>query len=292
MNPAGGIRHGTWGAWLIAARQRLADAGRTEPDALAEFALADILNISRTELALHQAEISDDARRAMADRWLDRLAQGEPLAYVTGWAPFLTHRIRCDRRALIPRPETEELAQLVLDCAGLWSRPSPAVADIGTGTGCIAIALSLAHPDARVIGVDLSRDALALARENASALGAISVRWMEGDGVRNVEASSLDAIVSNAPYVTTNEWAQLDASVKDWEPRSALDGGADGLDIIRRLVRDAPRVLRPGGRIFLEIGESQGPSVLKLMQETGLQECAIRRDLFGRDRFALACWMP
>ncbi len=280
--------NGTWGEWLSEARQRLTAAGRSEPDALAEFTLADLLDCNRAELALHGMEPADDARRARADDGIARLARGEPLAYVTGWAPFLCHRIRCDRRALIPRPETEELAQLIIDCDDLWSRPSPTVADIGTGTGCLAIALAVAYPDAHVTGVDVSPDALALARENSHELGASNVQWIEGDGLRGFEAASLDAIVSNAPYVTANEWAGLDASVRDWEPRGALDGGADGLDVIRGLVRDAPRVLRPGGWIFLEIGETQGAAVLKLMRDAGLQESAIHQDLFGRDRFAVA----
>ena len=288
MNPPEATGNSTWGEWLNKARQTLADAGRSEPDATAEFALADILECNRAELALHLTEQVDDARRARADAWLTRLAGGEPLAYVTGWAPFLCHHIRCDRRALIPRPETEELAQLIIDCDDLWSRPSPAVADIGTGTGCLAIALAVAYPDAQVTGVDVSPDALALARENARALGAASVRWAEGDGLRGIEAASLDAIVSNAPYVTTGEWAGLDTSVRDWEPRGALDGGADGLDVIRGLVRNAPRVLRPGGWIFLEIGETQGPAVLMLMKDGGLQECEIQRDFSGHDRFAIA----
>ena len=292
MNPAGATRRGTWGDWLNRARQQLRDAGRLEPEALAEFALAELLDCRRTELVLHRTEPADDPRRARADAWVARLARGEPLAYVTGWAPFLHYRIRCDRRALSPRPETEELARLVLDCAALGSTPEPAVADIGTGTGCIAIAIAIAHPGAAVFGVDVSFDVLDLARENAAALGATGARWMASDGLRDFGAASLDVIISNAPYVTTGEWAELDASVRDWEPRVALDGGADGLGVIRRIIADTPRVLRPGGRLFLEIGDLQGPAVLALMREAGLRTCAIRKDLFGRERFALAHHEP
>ncbi|MBP7275134.1 MAG: peptide chain release factor N(5)-glutamine methyltransferase [Kiritimatiellae bacterium] len=279
---------GTWGAWLKGARTKLSVAGQDDPDALAEFALADLLHVGRADLVRLENTGMDAALREKADAWVERLARGEPLAYVVGWAPFLSHRIRCDRRALIPRPETEELARRALDCRDLWSRPAPAAADIGTGTGCIALALSLAHPKAVVTGVDVSADALDLARENAAALGATGARWMESDGLREFGDASLDAIISNAPYVATGEWRALNRTLRDWEPRLALDGGEDGLDVIRRIIADAPRVLRPGGRIFLEIGETQGAAVRDLIREAGLQEAAVDHDLFGRIRFASA----
>lgn len=277
---------GTLGALLDEAVQRLAGAPVDDPDAAAEFALADLLDCTRAELRLRRAEpVTTDiaARYTPAVR---RLAAGEPLAYVTGWAPFLNLRIACDPRALIPRPETEELAQRVLDGADLWARPAPCVADIGTGSGCLAIAFALARPHADLIGIDRSPDALALARENAERLGARTVRWIGGDGCAPLADGTCDALVANLPYVITGEWSALDRSVRDFEPRAALDGGADGLDPIRRLIADAPRVLKRDGRLFLEIGETQGPAVEALLRAAGFGGVVVRPDGFGRIRFA------
>jgi release factor glutamine methyltransferase len=277
---------GTLGALLDAATRQLAEAGIDAPDAAAEFVLTDLLDGTRAELRLRRTEPAAPDLAARLAPAVRRLAAGEPLAYVTGWAPFLGLRIACDQRALIPRPETEELAQRVLDCAALWARPAPRVADIGTGTGCLAIAFALARPRAEICGIDRSPDALALARENAERLGARTVRWIEGDGCAPLADTPCDALVANLPYVTTGEWEALDRNVRDFEPRMALDGGADGLDPIRRLMADAPRVLRPGGRIFLEIGETQGPAVEALLRAAGFGAILLRRDGFGRIRFA------
>jgi release factor glutamine methyltransferase len=277
---------GTLGALLDEAVRRLAGAGIDAPEAAAEFALADLLDCTRAELRLRRAEPVTADIAARYEPAVRRLAAGEPLAYVTGWAPFLDLRIACDRRALIPRPETEELAQRVLEGADPWARPAPCVADIGTGTGCLAIAFALARPHADLIGIDRSPDALALARENAQRLGARSVRWIEGDGCAPLAGGACDALVANLPYVTTGEWSALDRSVRAFEPRAALDGGADGLDPIRRLIADAPRVLKPGGRLFLEIGETQGPAVEALLHNAGFEAVALQRDGFGNIRFA------
>jgi release factor glutamine methyltransferase len=277
----------TWLQLRRNATDRLRRAGIVEEaDALADFAAAEALGESRADARLRDHDRPSPAQRRRFDGLLDRLCAGEPFAYAAGWAPFLGHRIQCDRRALIPRPETEHMVERILAAADLWALAAPAVADIGSGTGCIAIALALARPHARVWGVDISEEALSLARENAAATNADRVVFLRGDLLSVFPPATLDAIVSNPPYVSTGVWRTLDPSVRDFEPRSALDGGPDGLDLIRRLANDAPRVLKPGGRVFLEIGEDQGAEVRRILENAGFPSPRTESDFFGRTRFA------
>lgn len=222
---------------------------------------------------------------ALAARYLAsvrRRALGEPLAYVTGWTGFRHLVLATDRRALIPRPETEGLIPLAMHKV-----PSGAVADIGTGTG--AIALSLAHEGSydRVIAVDCSRPALELARLNAVRAG-LDVRLVAGDLTSPLGDGVIDLLVSNPPYLAAEEMDELDPSVRDWEPATALAGGTDGLEPYRRLFADAPRVLRPGGWIALEIDARRPEETAALAVGTGWHDVTIHDDLFGRARYLLA----
>ncbi|HEY8241715.1 MAG TPA: peptide chain release factor N(5)-glutamine methyltransferase [Kiritimatiellia bacterium] len=271
--------------------RRLEDAGIPEARLKAELLVAEALGINR--LLLSDASDASDLSDQIGPS-ADRLAAGEPIQYVLGYTSFLGHRIACDRRALIPRPETEELVEFVLSsipdifddgrhrkCQGLFR-----VVDIGTGTGCIAIALKLARPDAHVVATDISPDALALACENAAALGA-EISFVEADLIPE-DQGPFDLLVANVPYVPSDDMPGLDRSVRDFEPRQALDGGFQGLEVLRRLVSKGWKKLNPGGSLFLEIGTGQGEAVKKLLEDSGFVEIQVRKDLCGHDRIVSA----
>jgi release factor glutamine methyltransferase len=211
-----------------------------------------------------------------------RRAAGEPLAHVTGWAGFRHLTLRSDARALIPRPETEGLVDLLLARVRTGH-----VADVGTGTGCIALSLAFEAAFDQVIGIDLSPEALALARENRRDAGA-RVALLQGDLTECLEAGSLDALVSNPPYLTAEEYGALDCSVREWEPGLALRGGQDGLEAIGRLLVEGRRVLRHGAWLALEVDQSRAGECAARAGASGYTEVAIHTDLFGRERYLLA----
>lgn len=211
-----------------------------------------------------------------------RRAAGEPLAHVTGLVGFRHLTLRSDRRALIPRPETEGLVGLVLACV-----PRGRVADVGTGTGCIALSLATEGGYDTVVGIDLSPDALRLADENRCAVGA-RVSLAQGNLCDPLRPGSLDALVSNPPYLTAEEYAGLDRSVRDWEPEMALAGGRDGLAAIARLLDTGIAVVRPGGWLALEIDCARAALCARLAGAAGWTDVVVHADLFGRERYLLA----
>jgi release factor glutamine methyltransferase len=219
---------------------------------------------------------------------MDRGTEGRmdiPWQYADRVAGFRYLDLRCDARALIPRPETEGVVDLAL---GL-QRTGRAL-DLGTGSGCIALALASEGGYDEVVGVDLSAEALALARENSalSALSALSVRWVEGNWVDPVRDERFDLVVSNPPYIATDEFAGLDPSVRDWEPRLALDGGQDGLRATERILREVPAVLAPAGVLVLELDSRRAGESAALALSQGWIDVSITRDSFGRDRYLTA----
>lgn len=223
--------------------------------------------------------------RDESDAYLElvaRRAAGEPLAYVTGWAGFRRLELRADRRALIPRPETEGLVERLLARV-----PTGRVADVGTGSGCIALSLAREGCYELVVAIDRSATALALARLNRDLLGA-SVALVEGDLTSGLASNSLDALISNPPYLTDAEYAGLDPSVARWEPRAALASGPEGLDATSRLLDDGRRVLRAGGWIALEVDAGRAQAVAALAGRLGWDRVEVGLDLFGRERYLLA----
>lgn len=212
----------------------------------------------------------------------ERLARGEPMAYIVGAAGFRRLTIRCDRRALIPRPETEGLVELALRLV-----PGGRALDLGTGTGCIALALADEGQYRDVTGVDRSPEALALARHNAEATG-LAVRWLEGHWCRPVAGEQFDLVVANPPYITEAEVDALDPGVRDWEPRMALAGGADGLRDIAEILQEVPRVLNPRGWLLMEVDSNRAGEAATLAGECGWHTARLHDDLFGRPRFLVA----
>jgi release factor glutamine methyltransferase len=211
-----------------------------------------------------------------------RRAGGEPLAYGPGRAGFRHLELGCDRRALIPRPETEGLVELAL------ARVRTGIAaDVGVGTGCIALSLRQEGAFRAVVGVDVSAVALDLACENAVETG-LEVSWVRGDLTAPLGDASVDLLVSNPPYLTEHEWSGLDDGVKTWEPALALRSGADGLAATRRLLDDGRRVVAVGGWIALEIDMTRAADAAALAHGAGWRHVAVERDLFGRERYLLA----
>jgi release factor glutamine methyltransferase len=264
------------------ARETLARAGVDDPAREALRLWADVAGEPHGRALLRRDEaVSHDGAERFRDA-LARRAAGEPLAYVTGRAGFRLLELRSDRRALIPRPETEGLVELAL------ARVRTGVAaDVGTGTGCIALSMRQEGAFARVLGVDRSAEALALARENGAATR-LEVEWMLGDLTTPLADASLDLLVSNPPYLTEAEWAALDAGVREWEPALALHSGADGLEATRRLLDDGRRVVRAGGWMALEIDVNRAGEAAGIARGAGWWNVVVERDLFGRERYLLA----
>ena len=276
---------------LVAGERGLSARGIQEPRAAMEWLAARLYRCKRLDLRLREGEIPPQPVVEALRRGWKRLADGEPVQHIVGRWEFHGHPMKTDRRALIPRLETERLVDLVLADEGLWKLPSPRILDIGTGSGCIALALALERPQGRYIATDISPEALELARENASLNHVESIRFVEtGDLSDILDPGTIDAIVSNPPYIPSATVDALDRSVRDFEPRVALDGGPDGMAVISSIAEEATMVLADGGRLFLELDAESGqaPKVSSLLASLGFESISTHRDYAGRDRFVTA----
>lgn len=266
-------------------------AGIESPRVEAERLVASALDLDRASLGSEGSAAVEPSQAARIAGAVARRLEGEPLQHVEGEAAFRRIELVSDRRALIPRPETEQLLDLVEAWAARRGRAARAL-DVGTGSGAVALSLLAEGIAERVLGLDISPEALEQAGENAARtrLEGLELRRCDHDIWSALEpGETFDLVVSNPPYVTTGEWADLDPVVRDHEPRVALDGGPDGLDVLRAVIAGAPAALTPGGGLFLEIGSEQGARVKELLASTaGLTEVAIEADLAGRPRFATA----
>ena len=277
------------GVLLKAGADWLRTRGVEEPERLFELLAAGVLGVPRMRIALERDRIPDKRQLEELRRGIVRLGRHEPVQYVLGEWDFRGLTLRVDRRALIPRPETEQLVQLVLDQTEIWQAPAPAICDVGTGCGCIAISLATEAPQGCFSAVDRDAMALALARENAALHGvAERIRLILGESCAGALAASLDAVVSNPPYIATATCEALPLNIREFEPLAALDGGEDGLTIVRDIINDAALRLKPQGWCFLEIGDGQGPAVRRMLEQAGFAAMDILRDLSGRVRFARA----
>lgn len=266
----------------------LKEKGFESPRLNGELLLAGTLGLKRLDLYLQfDRPLTPDELAEFKGR-LRRRAKREPLQYIEGEAAFRHLRLRVDPRVLIPRSETELLVDEVL----AWARGRKGLhaLDVGTGSGAIALSLATEGPFARVVATDVSGDALEVARANhAAAAPGAPVEFYAGAVYAPVRGQTFDVVVSNPPYVGTEERDALDAGVRDWEPAQALFSGETGLDVIRELVAGAPEVLRAGGLLALEIGWKQADAVAELVRAVdGFNEPAVRRDLEGRDRIVTA----
>lgn len=270
---------------LKAGADYLAGKGVEQSRLACELLVSRLLKCKRLELYLkHNTSLSPGHMEAMR-RGVKRVAGGEPVQYVLGETDFMGHTFKVDRRALIPRPETEVLVEQVLDCGLLWRNAKPVVVDVGTGTGCIVISIALEKPEGLYVGLDPDKGAIELACENAAAFGLQDkIAFAAAELSDFVDAETIDAIAANLPYIPTAEYEDLPVHIHDHEPRSALDGGPRGLSVIETVIQDAAIALKPGGHLFLEIGEKQGGAVTSLLKDSGFDKIAVKKDLADRDR--------
>ena len=290
----------TVGFLLHAGIERLRMAGSESPRLDAELLLGHALRVDRTTLIAHSdAPVGADAA-ASFEAGLERRLAGEPVAYIRGFKEFHGLALSTDPRALIPRPETELLVDLVTAAIveRLIAAPRPAgtpplrMIDVGTGAGTIAIALAVElrrrriDDDVSLIATDASAEALQLARENAVGHGVADRIQFELDDLAPWDATLFDIVAANLPYIPSGAIAGLPVAAS-FEPVVALDGGADGLDLVRRLLSQLTRVLKPDGAAFLEIGSEQGPAVTAATRELAPGwQATIVPDLSGLDRVA------
>ena len=255
-----------WEALLARGRMRLERAGIEESENKLRWVLSHLLGCGLLDGVRYGAEIPTPGQARQFEAAMARLETDEPVQYVVGETDFMGLRMQCDSRALIPRPETEQL----VECAEAFLRGQPGrpvVVDVCTGTGCIACALAKRMPTLHVWATELSSDALDLARQNAQALG-VEVKFFLGDLLEGKDDASVDVVISNPPYIASAECGRLDRTVRAFEPRLALDGGPDGLRVISRLVEEAARVLSSAGRLMMEIGDDQAETAMEILCRT------------------------
>lgn len=268
---------------LARAAEELARHGVPSPRVDAEHLLCKALDCSRTALYLEPDRRLAIDEEVVFTSLVDRRSRREPLAYVLGEWGFRRLTLATDRRALVPRPETEVVVERCL--ALIADMPEPAVLDVGVGSGAIALAVADEHPGARVTGIDASPDALALAAENARRTG-LAVDLLRHDLSDGLPPGPYDLVVSNPPYVPESELGEVEPEVRDWEPRDAVvDGGQTAA-----LIREARDVLKPGGWLALETHWHSAAGVRSQLVEHGYVECRVSKDLAGRERIVEGRW--
>jgi release factor glutamine methyltransferase len=255
--------------------------------------LAAVRNCQRIQLYTAFDESADEATRERFRELVRRRAEGMPVAYLVGHKEFYSLSFRVTPDVLIPRPETELLVVRLLDLAKQRTseRQRNSIADVGTGSGIIAVSVARSLPDAQVTAIDTSAAALAVARENAAAHGvAERIEWLESDLLAAVPADRrFDIVASNPPYVSSAEFAKLPATVKNFEPRQALEAGPRGTEVIERLIPVAAERLNPGGWLLMEISPMIEASVRELLEgEPTLELASTIKDLAGLPRIAQA----
>ena len=266
-------------AAIEAATTRLRDAGVDTARVDAEWLMAGLLGVGRAALAANLDEELTPALAARYDAAVTRRERREPLQHILGWEEFCGLRFTVTPDVLVPRPETEMLVEWTLSLLPRAGARRRLAIDVGTGSGCIACALAVARTDVDVVAIDASPAAVEIARRNVAGLG------LSG-------ACRADLVVANLPYLPAPVLAGLAPEVVDHEPRVALDGGPDGLSVIRSLVAQAPRWLAPGGALVLETaGGDQIPETAGLMRAAGLSNISTRCDLVGIERF-IAAFLP
>lgn len=294
----------TWHAVMVESEARLRAVGVPRPETEARWMVERVSGYEGVELVLGGDEPATGPALAHLDDMILRRAAGEPLQYVLGRWQFLELDLLVDRRVLVPRPETEVVAQVALEeavrlgarrgTADPWLHDTAyAVADLGTGSGALALTLAAGLPDAEVWATDVSADALAVARANLAGIGtaATRVRLVEGTWFAALPpelAGRLRVVVSNPPYVAEAEATDLPGEVADWEPRLALVSGPTGLEAITEILEHAPQWLEPNGSAVLEMAPHQAGAATAAARAAGFAEVEVRTDLAGRERVLVA----
>lgn len=271
----------------------LAQKGVESPRLQVELLLAHALKLPRLQLYLNFERVLADAELETLRTLVKRRGQREPLQHILGSVSFCGLELAVSSDVLIPRPETELLAERAWNFLNLNPSGSPGTQpagcralDFGTGSGCLAIAIAVKSPGARLVALDVSAAALSVARANAERHQVSDrLQFLESQGFTALpEGSAFDLIVSNPPYIPSGDIAALPPEVRDHDPRLALDGGADGLDFYRRLAAEAGAFLRPAGRMMLEFGDGQSETLRALLANAGWQVESVENDYSGRAR--------
>jgi len=253
------------------------------PHLEAEILLAYSLGLKRIELYTNHERILSSDELGKFKQLIQRRSKHEPIAYITGIQPFMSIEFIVNRSVLIPRPETEQLVESALDI------PCSTIADIGTGSGAIAITLAKYKPEIKVIAIDSSAETLEIAKKNAEKHNVSDRIDLRKGHLLEPLTEKVDLIVSNPPYIPSREIDKLETDVKDWEPREALDGGEDGLDYIRQIISLAPNYLSTNGFLLIEIDYHQGLKVKELAEKQGTySEVELIKDLNKQDRILKA----
>ena len=261
-------------------KKRGNESGRLD----AELLLGRVLRLDRIGLIMQSERPLSAAELGGFRELFKRRRAGEPVAYLLGEREFFGISLCVDARVLIPRPDTERLVEVALERTRKRSMLGAAL-DLCTGSGCVAIAFARARPTWSVTAVDVSADALDVARHNAHRTGAVrNLRLLQGSLFEPVAEQRFDLVVANPPYIPTPELAELPLDVREFEPELALDGGHDGLDFVRRIADEARARLTVGGLLALEICADQGPRAVQILERFGYIEVELARDLGGRDR--------
>jgi release factor glutamine methyltransferase len=263
-----------WGAEMLSPLE--------DPGLEADLLLRHVMGWPRHRLLLEpDARLSrrqlEEYRRALVER-----RRRTPLQHITGRTEFMSAELLAGPEAMVPRPETEEMVRALLEL--LPPRPRRLL-DVGTGSGAVAVALAIRLPGCRIVATDPDRAALGLARRNLALHDLCNVNLLACD-LAGACGGGFDGVAANLPYVATGELATLQPEVRLGDPRASLDGGPDGLDLLRRLAADLPRLLAPGGAAALEMADAQAETVAELLAERGLLAVEVRRDLAGRRRVA------
>ena len=270
-----------------------------------ELILSHVLQMPRLKLYLNFERNLTDAEMDVIRKFVVRRGEREPLQQILGSTSFCGYEMAVTRDVLVPRPETEQLAEkaweylATLQTCGETGTATgakaaseafrPVVLDFGTGSGCLAIVIASKCPAAEVHALDISPTALEVARQNAKKHQTERIQFHLGDGFAALPADlQFDLIVGNPPYISTDEIATLQPEVRDFDPRAALDGGADGLHFYRRIAAAAPAFLKPGGRIMLEFGDGQADAVRQMFSSGVWTEREVAPDLSGRPRILIA----
>ena len=268
----------------------LAKKGVESPRLQTELLLAHLLKMPRMKLYLNFDRVLLPAEIDSLRELVKRRGQREPLQHIVGSTSFCGYEIAVSRHALIPRLETEMLAELGWKFLAICLSPLVTALDFGTGTGCIAIALAAKCPNAKITALDVSAEALALAKQNAlQNKVAEQIEFFHGDGFTALKSGiEFDLLVSNPPYISSAEIETLDPEVKDFDPRGALDGGADGMDFYRRLAVEAKPFLKVDGKIMLEFGDGQADDLKKIFENEKWIVEAVLDDYSQRARILIA----
>lgn len=267
--------------------------GNPSPRLDAELLLCEVLGVDRVRLIIEATRPLASAELTAYRELIKRRRRGEPIAYIRGEREFYGHRFRVDSRVLVPRPDTEALVETALERTQARSLYGRAL-DLCTGSGCVAIAFAKVRSTWRTTGIDISDPARRLARENAERLGtAFCTRWLTGDLFEPLGPEErFELITANPPYIPQQDIAGLARDVRDFEPRLALDGGADGLSLATRIVAQAPTWLTAGGVLALEVGFDQAERVAAIFERQGFVKLERRRDYGGHQRVVSGVFPP